>query len=335
MSSALPSLLQPLAQHYGRNDKVVEVSINGPGKVWVELAGSGYEQRSAPEITPDWAWDLCTVLANSNGLPFTREMPILACRLPGGHRFQAVLGDAVAEGGMCLSVRIKRKARVGIEAFGLTAGRQFEPALHYEAAKGHGATTTEELLGIVRAGGAVLISGGTSTGKTTLLNQLVREIPLTARVVTVEDTREIELPHENRVHFVVSRIETGSHLTYARVIDAVVRLNPGVVICGELSVDNAYPILRLLNTGHESFLATLHANNPLEALEAFRRNVELGGRRADGVIPFLTRSISRVVQVKKVGVDRRQVSDVVRPSDLPWRRLVSDEAAAAPALAAE
>ena len=120
-------------------------------------------------------------------------------------------------------------------------------------------------------------------------------------------------------------------MRYSHLIDSVTRLNPDTVLVGELSVDNALPCLRLLNTGHTSFVSTVHANDCLEALEAFRLNIEIGGGSARGAVAFLARTIVGVLHLVHDGHDRR-ISAIERLADLPWQNLV-DESGQAGALA--
>lgn len=362
----VPQQLEPLSKFFGRRD-LTEVWVNEPGAVWLRVADRTPTRIGAIDVTIEWAWDLCKFLANRNGVLFDEKMPVIACRIPGGHRFQAILGANV-ESRIAIAVRLKREKEYGYGDFGLQPGRVVEPpadlysdraataenapggtelrpVLRTVSEGGTGSVATapeggplgrpepgepdaaperslEDLLDIVRRGKPVLVSGGTNTGKTSLLNRLVREIPPETRIVTVEDAREINLPHQNKVHLVVSRTATGTNVDYGTIINAILRLSPDVVLLGEVSVDNSYPLLRLLNTGHEGFIGTIHANNPLEALEALKRNIELAGHSSRGAVPFLARTIARVVQIRKRDGEERKVVAIQRPMDLPWRTLM-------------
>ena len=116
--------LEPIAPWLGRN-RVIEISINEPGRVWVEEAEHGYRAHRAPAIDEDWAEGLCNFLANVNRITFTRDLQVLACRLPGGHRFHAVLGRENVVSGMAISIRNRRDIAVGREDYGWTPGRDF------------------------------------------------------------------------------------------------------------------------------------------------------------------------------------------------------------------
>lgn len=89
------------------------------------------------------------------------------------------------------------------------------------------------------------------------------------RILTIEDTRELIVPHKNRVHIVLPRTDQTNTFTYARVIDLVVRFTPDVIIGGEISTSNASALWELMGSGHENCFATIHAENPEEAYKAF------------------------------------------------------------------
>ena len=114
-----------------------------------------------------------------------------------------------------------------------------------------------------------MVSGATSTGKTTFLNNLLKILDINKRILTIEDTRELIVPHKNRVHITLSRTEQTNALTYAKVIDLVVRFTPDAIIGGEISTGNAGAIWELMGSGHDNCLATIHAENSEAAYQAF------------------------------------------------------------------
>lgn len=317
--------LTPIARFFGRHN-LTELWVNEPGRVWLRVAGKDPFTEPSADVTVDWAWDLCKYLANQNGIKFDEKMPVLACRIPGGHRFQAVIGPNV-ESRLAIAVRIKRSARYDYGHYGLRPNTKVVPPADLysdkdETAESHPIGTLEDLLHMVRIGKPIVLSGGTNTGKTSLLNVVVDGIPRNKRIVTIEDAREIDLPHENKLHIVISRTATGTDVDYATVINSILRLSPDIVLLGEVSVDNAYPLLRLLNTGHGGFIGTIHANNPFEAIEALKRNIELNGHSSKGAVPFLARTIARIVQVQIKDGEERRIVAIERPADLDFRPLM-------------
>lgn len=318
---AVETMLRPLQRWLHASD-VVDISINGPGEVWIERAGRGYERESAPEITRDWAWLLCLALATVSRQDFPHsdadqhKKPVLSCTLPGGHRFHAILG-ASAPSGVIIDIRRRRLMAVELASYGL------------------GGHDREDLEAVAAAGGKILVSGGVNSGKTTFVNSLARLMPAQRRIAVVQDVDEVQLEHPNQIKLLVNRFNrSGGHVVgYADVIDSILRFNCDALVVGELSVDNAAAAFRVLNTGTVGgFLTTLHADSPLGALEAWRRNWELRQQAgAAAVVAFLARNIDRVVQLRRTGQDRREVVAIARRDartgelDIPWRQLLVAE----------
>jgi len=323
-------LLAPLAVFWaGRSDEIVEVSVNGPGEVWVQHKRDGYQRRTAKALTLQWAWDLCVAMANVAGRPFSERKPMLGIQLPGGHRFQALLGPNVLSG-MAISVRIRRREKIGLDDFGFATKAPL-PGLgvhHVErraVLPGDRPIGIADLVACLKIGGSAFVSGATGSGKTSFMRAILRELPLSNRVITIEDVEELDLPHENVVRILVSRQGTGTDIEYPDVIDACMRFNPDTVIPGELSVHNAEAVFRLLNTGHGSFITSIHSNSCLDALLAFARNIEMRtGRKADAALPFIANTIDCFVHLA-----HRQIVEAGRGADLPWRRLLADAGAQA------
>jgi len=172
----------------------------------------------------------------------------MSTKLPGGHRFEAMIGKAV-DSGLSVSIRMNRNMPLSLEDFGLPSSIQ------------------NELIKAVREGESILVSGGTSSGKTTFLKALIQYIPLEKRVLTVEDTPELEVPHLNKVHYLVNRNEKSPVISWPQVIDHLMRSRPDVIIAGELSIANTFALISLLDTGHRGFMTTVHSNSAKLAIE--------------------------------------------------------------------
>src|SRR3546814_13893992 len=114
----------------------------------------------------------------------------------------------------------------------------------------------------VQQGCNILISGATSTGKTTLFNRILEEVDPRTRIITVEDTREIKLKkHPNHIHLVLSRTDRNSTFSYDDAIDVIMRFTPDIVLVGEISTSNAGALWRLTGTGHGAMMTTIHASS--------------------------------------------------------------------------
>lgn len=297
--AVLDAALEPLSPYFRKRD-LVELSANRPGEIGMEIAGKGYAFERVPWMSLRFWEGICHALANKAGHAFDPiEQPRVSTRLPGGHRFEAMMGKSVLSG-LTVSIRVKRKAHASLEDFGVTG----EAKAEIEAA--------------IRRGANVIVSGGTSSGKTTLVNLLLPLIPTNCRVLTIEDTAELDVPHQNQVNHIISRNEANPRVGYAEVFDHAMRSRPDQILLGELSIPNAFPSLLLLNSGHRGFLCTMHADSASLALdEGFYQRVALSGHHeigAEYLARYLRRTVDLVVQVSKVGGDRRQVVELWWPT---------------------
>lgn len=338
----LMNALKPFRRYY-ESPEVEEIAINRPGEIYVKGLGASWTPSEAPEINTKLLHSLCRMLANITEQDFDPgALPILSATLPGGHRFQAVIGpnvryDMSDTHGVALNIRrFDKNKKFRLEDFNLRPGEAIagEGEIHRGLHKRrYSEFIYEDLVQAVANGEAVLISGATSTGKTTFLNALVEHIPLDRRLITVEDTREVIVKHQNRVHFVVSRTAAANKVNYTHVLDAIVRMTPDAIICGEISITNAKSIYRLMTTGHSNFMATIHADSPEMALRAFWQNLAQTDSSIDpqAVVEILTRSFGRIVQI-----ERRSGKRVITAVDAPnivekvMNEIIQEEASLTP-----
>ncbi len=325
MSPALRASLDPLLPWlYGRSD-VVEVSINGPGDLWIEHACGEYRRENGAGMDRSWAELLCEHLRVIFHRPFNVDSwPILASQLPGGHRLQAVLGSNTRSG-LVISVRVQRRKSFALEDFGLKPGAAaLAGGLATRSSgfdSGHPVGTYEDLVEVMREGLPVLISGGTNSGKTSFLNTLLTGVPDSARIIVVEDVEEVRVGQPNAVGLLADEAQTGTKIGHQHLLKAVLRLNPTIVISGEQQLENTFPSYRVLNSGHRGWMSTIHADSPIDALEAWRTNMTMAlqsSAAADAALPVLVRKLARIVQLS----ERREVVEIVRPADLDWRQLL-------------
>ena len=308
-------LYEPIrALIYSRyKDKLTDIGFHGPGMGWATHVEKGriiLPPRDTAFVTLKYFQDLCSLFAANLGIRFDKKLPIVACRTPDGDRFQAMTG-VFSDTGISVAIRIKRMKTVTWDSF--------------EVSDEH----RDLIAGTVSDGGAVLLSGSTGSGKTTFLNMLAGGyIPLDDRVMTIEDTREIDIPHKNKEHLLVPRIEAEGGMTWALHIDHCLRSDPDVIIPQELSIKNAFPILQCMDTGHDSTMFTMHANSPADAITGFRRRVAMGGApdsETSSTEEFLAETVNLIVQLKHKRHDanntqRRVVTDVISPKEALARR---------------
>ena len=277
--TVLESILRPLSYWYNQ-DNIEEVAINSSGQVWLRLRG----KRAYPwvmykdeKLTKEYLTDLLYIIANTYELPFDpiQGNPVVYATIPGEHRFSAICGRNIMydnddlTGGIALTIRVHADdVAFGLGDYGLTQGTGLHKINPLKDIK-EPEDPYERLLLSIKRGDHILVSGATSTGKTTFLNNLLKILDINKRILTIEDTRELIVPHPNRVHIVLSRTEQTNALTYAKVIDLVVRFTPDAIIGGEISTGNAGAIWELMGSGHDNCLATIHAESSEAAYQAF------------------------------------------------------------------
>ena len=271
---------------------VTEVMVNGPGRVWVERAGT--LERVALDLDGPAIEHLIEKVVGPLGLRVDRSSPLVDARLPDGSRVNAVV-PPLAVDGPCLTIR-----RFGARHLPLDA---FAPP----SVAGLLAWAVDSRLN-------VLVSGGTGAGKTTLLNALGGCIPAGDRVVTVEDAAELRLPGEHVVRL-EARPPNAEGAGAVRVRDLVrnaLRMRPDRILVGEVRGPEALDMLQAMNTGHEGSLSTCHANSPDDALRRLETMVLMGDvdLPLDAVRSQLETALDLVVQVERGPGGSRQVVEI-------------------------
>jgi type IV secretion system protein VirB11 len=161
----------------------------------------------------------------------------------------------------------------------------------------------------------IIISGGTSTGKTTLLNAILKEIDPEERIITIEDTPEIKPIHQNHVPLLASKGEQGiAEVTIQSLLEASLRLRPDRILLGELRGKEAYTFLRAVNTGHPGSITTVHADTPHGAFKQIALMVMQAnlGLQNDQIMDYIRSIVDVVVQLKRIG-GKRIISEVWYP----------------------
>ena len=269
----LGAFLAPLEEALRRSD-VTDLYINRPGEIWLETS-AGIERHDNPQLDDAVLWRLARQIAAASDQGISREHPLLAATLPDGARVQ-ICAPPATRGNVAVAIRkhvlpdltlddyvaAGAFARVGETAL---AQRAIDQALQAQLALGDFGGF---LKSAVIARKSILISGGTATGKTTLLNALLKEAPRNERLVLIEDTPEIQLSHPNAVGLVAVRGRLGeAEVSAADLLEAALRLRPDRIIMGEIRGVEALSFLRAVNTGHPGSITTVHANSPDGAVE--------------------------------------------------------------------
>lgn len=314
----LRSCLAPLEAALTRSD-VTDIYVNRPGEIWIETVGGAIERHEDPSLGELTLERLARQLAALTHQGVSREHPLLAAVMPDGSRIQVVAPPAT-RGPMALSIR--RQVTTSLTL------RDYEREGHFDATRtGPAQNETdrklEQLIAArrfaaalalaVRARKNIIVAGGTSTGKTTFLNALMREIPDDERLILIEDTPELTVEHQNSVGLVSVRSELGeAQVTANDLVSASLRMRPDRIILGELRGPEAFAFLRAINSGHPGSMTTIHADSPESAIEQLVMLVLQGGTklsRAD-VRAYVIQSIHVFVQLSR-SKGRRSVEAVV------------------------
>ncbi len=317
--TALQTYLEPLEKIFERPG-VAEISINVPGEAWVEVSGD-MEMVEVPEFDLEHLKSLARLIAQSTEQKVSEENPLLSANLPQGYRVQIVFPPACESGRVVFSIRKQVIMNFDLDqyeaigAFQRTLVGRMSSEVDKKLAKLLDAGEIKQfLIDAVLAKKNVIVSGGTSTGKTTFLNALLRVIPPHERVITCEDAREINLDHlPNRVHLVSSKgAQSRAQVSTQDLIECCLRLRPDRIIVGELRGKEAFSFLRAVNTGHPGSVSTLHADSPILAFEQLILMVMQGGLgiTRDQVKEYVSSVIDIVVQLKRGEKGIRFVSEV-------------------------
>jgi type IV secretion system protein VirB11 len=314
----LKSCLAPFDHVLSRPD-VTDIYVNRPGELWIETLGGAIERYDDPALSELTLARLARQIAALTHQGVSREHPLLAAILPDGSRIQVVAPPAT-RGPLALAIR--RQVAPSLTLQDYAAGDQFTTTRSDATARADddelhrlvsGQRFAEALALAVQTRKNIIVSGGTSTGKTTFLNALLREIPHDERLILIEDTPELVIEHENCIGLVSVRGELGeAKVTANDLVSASLRMRPDRIILGELRGPEAFAFLRAINTGHPGSMTTIHADSPASAVEQLVMLVLQGGTklsRAD-VRHYVAHSIDLFVQLSRSG-GRRSVEAVV------------------------
>lgn len=308
----LAAYLAPLRDWLDRPD-VTDIWVNRPGEVWIETTSGATSRVAAPDLNDQALQRLARQIAAASHQGVSREQPLLSASLPDGARVQ-IIAPPATRGDLALAIRKHTLSDLSLSDLAVS-GTLTAPAdtgrTDAEATlRGHLDVGDIEgfLRAAVKARKTIVLSGGTSSGKTTLLNALVKEIPPHERLVLIEDAPEIQLRHENAVGLIAARSETGEAQVDAEdLLQASLRMRPDRILLGELRGREAFAFLRAVNTGHPGSITTVHADSPQGALDqiallSLLAGVDLGW---DTVRNYVRQVVDVVVQLNRVDGARR------------------------------
>lgn len=250
----LDSFLAPLGPWLSRED-VTDIYVNRPGEIWVEALGGSIERHEDPALTDQLLGRMARQIAAHGAQGISRAQPLLAATLPDGSRVQ-VVGPPATRGGHVLAIRrhvasdLSLADWAGEDAFAELEAGETQLATT-RAWRSVGEAEAQTLLSqAVKDRRNIIVSGGTSTGKTTFLNALLAEIQREERLLLIEDTEELRLVHENSVGLIAARGQLSeAEVSAEDLLIAALRMRPDRIILGELRGSEAFTFLRAVNTG--------------------------------------------------------------------------------------
>ncbi len=235
-------------------------------------------------------------IVSAVGRRIDESCPMVDARLPDGSRVNAIIPPLAIDGPI---LSIRRFGSIPLELEDLITLRTLVPEIG------------ELLKGIVRAKLNVLISGGTGTGKTTMLNVLSRFIPSDERVITIEDSAELQLKQEHVVRLETRRpnIEGIGEVTQRGLVRNSLRMRPDRIILGEIRGDEILDMLQAMNTGHEGSISTIHSNTPRDALVRMETLVAMSGITIPNtaIREYISSAIDVIIQVSRLIDGSRKV----------------------------
>ncbi len=275
--------LEPILE----DDGITDIMVNGPDKVFIERKGklvlSDVRFRDATHVA-----NICQRIAASVGRRVDESSPIVDARLKDGSRVNIVL-QPLALDGPYLSIRKFAKRKIDFAQL-VASGSLTEPL-----------AKLLQLASSARLN--IVISGGTGSGKTTMLNALSRMIDVGERVVTVEDAAELQLqqPHVVRLETRPASLEGRGEITQRDLVRNALRMRPDRIIIGEVRGPEAFDMLQAMNTGHDGSMGTVHANTTRDALTRIENMVQMGnmGLPVRSIRTQIVGAVNLILQVER------------------------------------
>lgn len=287
----------PLEPLLARDD-IADIMVNGAGQTFIEVGGKTIESEIRFRDNAQLL-SICQRIVSQVGRRVDESSPICDARLPDGSRVN-VIAPPLSLDGPALTIRKFKKDKLTLDQL-----------VKFGSITPEGATILQ-IIGRVRCN--VVISGGTGSGKTTLLNCLTRYIDEHERVITCEDTAELQLqqPHVVRLETRPPNIEGEGEITMRDLVKNCLRMRPERIIVGEVRGPEVFDLLQAMNTGHDGSMGTIHANTPRECLSRMESMIAMGGFSlpAKTVREIISGSVDVIVQAARLRDGSRRITHI-------------------------
>ena len=279
-------------------DGIADIMINGPETIYVEENGKIFKEdiqfRDNQHLIT-----ICQRIVGAIGRRVDESSPICDARLPDGSRVNVII-PPLAVDGACMTIRKFTKDKLTLDQL-----------LEFNAMT---PSCAKLLMAIGRCRVNVLVSGGTGSGKTTMLNALTKYIEKGERVITCEDACELQLqqPHVVRLETRPPNLEGVGEVTMRDLVKNCLRMRPERIIVGEVRGPEAFDLLQAMNTGHDGSMGTVHANNPREALSRMENMIAMGNLNipTEAVREQISAAVNVIIQVQRLRDGSRKVTHI-------------------------
>jgi len=307
-------LLEPL-KPWLQDTKVSEILLNKPGEVYVEKEGE-LKRFEVPALNERAVMMLFQLIANENRQEMSEKKPLLSASLQDGSRVQIVLPPTAKT--HTLSIRRKVVRNFTLDDYDDL--KFYKDAVSFDVNGDHFSQLGDDekqlvllyqqknwnvfIRRAIELKKNLVISGGTSSGKTTYLNACLRHIALDERILLLEDAREIDIPHPNQVSLLSSKGDQGlAAVSMQDLVQCCLRLRPDRIIVGEIRGKEVLDFLGACSTGHEGSITSIHANNPRIALmrmtQLYKQN-NVPSMSDQDIMREINEVVDIIVQVGKV-----------------------------------
>jgi pilus assembly protein CpaF len=286
--------LQPLLAR----DEITDIMVNGSNPIFIEIHGK-VQQTDIRFRDNTQLLNVCQRIVSQVGRRVDESSPICDARLPDGSRVN-VIASPLSIDGATLTIRKFKRDKLTLDQL-----------TEFGAISPEGATILK-IIGKVRCN--VVISGGTGSGKTTLLNCLTNYIEPDERIITCEDTAELQLqqPHVVRLETRPPNLEGVGQVTMRDLVRNCLRMRPDRIVVGEVRGPEAFDLLQAMNTGHDGSMGTLHANSPREAMARIESMIMTGGFSLPSrtIREMICSSVDVIVQTQRLRDGSRRITHI-------------------------